>query len=320
MANPPVRGLRQSIPSGTVLGRTEGGFGPARAITLAEITNHVITTGKVISSGGAIPQQWEAGSVNSLATGLSLSAGTLISNYQAPPLAAIGAGLSLSAGTLTSDYQASPLTTIGAGLSITTGTLISNYQAPVLATIGAGLSITTGTLISNYQAPVLATIGAGLSLTGGTLASNYQASPLTTIGAGLSITTGTIAVGTLAYSNLPASADIRTLSFNMTGTLPGKQAYSMIMTQPGTLLANGGVFESYIPTKPTATNTLVINTIHGTTVTPQATIAISVSGSISGVTFAAVPMAAGDVIQFVNQATADTTFADPVFAMQYQVS
>jgi hypothetical protein len=228
MANPPVRGLRQSIPSGTVLGRTEGGFGPARAITLAEITNHVITTGKVISSGGAIPQQWEAGSVNALAP----------------------------------------------GLAITTGTLISNYQAPLLTTIGDGLSLATGT----------------------------------------------ISVGTLAYSNLPASADIRTLSFNMTGTLPGKQAYSMIMTQPGTLLANGGVFESYIPTNPTSTNTLVINTIHGTTVTPQATIAISVSGSISGVTFAAVPMAAGDVVQFVNQDTADATFADPVFALQYQVS
>jgi hypothetical protein len=41
---------------------------------------------------------------------------------------------------------------------------------------------------------------------------------------------------------------------------------------------------------------------------------------VTGPTFAAVAMSAGDVIQVVNQATPDATFANGSFSLQFQVT
>ena len=51
MANPKaVRGIRQSAPSGTVLGRTDPGVGPVRALTIKELAFGVAATGAVVSA------------------------------------------------------------------------------------------------------------------------------------------------------------------------------------------------------------------------------------------------------------------------------
>jgi hypothetical protein len=119
---------------------------------------------------------------------------------------------------------------------------------------------------------------------------------------------------------IPASLYTRTLPFSFVGKPPSAQKFTLTLTQAGTLLANGGVVESYIPTVPTATQTLVLNTIHSGAVTNKGTISIATSGAVTWPSFAAVSISAGDSVQVVNQATADATFADACLSLQFKVT
>ena len=133
-----------------------------------------------------------------------------------------------------------------------------------------------------------------------------------TLGSHLNVNSGTIDVAPVTL--------LRTLSFNLTGKPANGQKFGAIATQAGTLLANGGSVQAYIPTAPAATQTLEIGTIHSGTVTNQGTLSISTGGTVTWPTFSAVAIAAGDVVEIVNQATADTTFADAIIGLQFQLT
>lgn len=136
--------------------------------------------------------------------------------------------------------------------------------------------------------------------------SQWNAGTVTALASSLSNTSGTLAV----------RAVLRTIPFPLVGAPPGGQAYSVVFTQAGTLLANGGAFQSYVPTHPTGTETLTVNTIHGGSVTAQGSIVINSGGTVTPPSFAAVAIGAGDVLQIVNQGTADATFKDASFSFQ----
>lgn len=290
-----------------------------------------------------------------LATGLSLSvAGTLAPNWQGPAISHIGAGLTVAtAGTLSALVAAT-----GAGLALNSGTvslgtiaassLMGNGATagavPTAVAVGANLTLSTsGTLsASNPGTGTITglTITASAFLNGGsitgtgtisspTLAASSLIGNSTTagsaaaaiaLGAGLVFSGTSLAVGTLAYSNLPASADIRTLSFSLIGKPPSGQVFPIALTQAGTLLANGGTLAVRYGTNPTATQTLLVKTEHLGTVTTQGTITISTGGSVTAPAFSAAALAAGDSVDIVNQATADTAFADWSFGLQVQMT
>jgi hypothetical protein len=197
-----------------------------------------------------------------------------------------------------------------------TGTISS----PALAATGL-LGGTIGAQATNIA------IGNDLALNLGTL--NLATLPATTLlgngGTAAAIPTGvTIGPGlTLSPAEtlqVEPSQLLRTVPFPITGKPPASQKYSLVMTQAGTLLANGGTPQAYIPTTPTATEDLTINTIHSGTVTPQGTIAVNTGGTVTFPSFAAVNMAAGDVLQLVNQGAQDATFADASFSFQFKVT
>jgi hypothetical protein len=101
---------------------------------------------------------------------------------------------------------------------------------------------------------------------------------------------------------------------------PGAQPFTITVTQAGTLLANGGTPQAYIPIDPTATQTFTLNTINSGVTNNQGTISIATSGSVTWPTFGAVAMAAGDSIQLVNQSIQDLTFANACLSLQFQVT
>jgi len=85
-------------------------------------------------------------------------------------------------------------------------------------------------------------------------------------------------------------------------------------------LANGGAAAAYIPTNPTASQTLSIKTVHSGTITSHGTISITTGGAVTFPTFGAVAVAAGDTVQIVNQASSDATFANPCVSLQFQIT
>lgn len=143
-------------------------------------------------------------------------------------------------------------------------------------------------------------------------AQEWNAGTVNALGSGLSLSGTTLSA--------EASQLLRTIAFPFVGTLPSGQTYTVAMTQAGTLLANGGSLASYIPTNPTATQSLIVRTIHGGAVTTQGTISVSTSGVVTPPTFGAVAIAAGDSVQIENQPTADATFANASISLQFQVT
>ena len=227
--------------------------------------------------------------------------------------------------------------TIVAGTGLTGGTITTSGTV-ALDSLGTGLTITSGTIWPHWQSgsvTALGTVASGITLgiASGTLtatgagAQEWNAGTVTALGTvasgvTLAISSGTLGatLGVLTYANLPASVDIRTLLYPIIGLPLGSQKFSLTMTQAGTLLANGGTPEAYIPTNPTATEYLYINTIHSGTIITQGTITISVAGAVTWPTFSAVALAAGDTVQLLNQSGSDVTFADACFSMQFKVT
>lgn len=177
-----------------------------------------------------------------------------------------------------------------------------------VTSIVAGAGLAGGTITASGTIS-LGTIAA-TSLFGNPTGSGAVPSALS-LGSGLKITGGT----TLQT----AGANIRTVPFTMVGPPSNAQEMNITLTQAGTLLANGGTPQEYIPVNPTATETLVLSTIHSGTITARGTISISTSGSVTFPSFSAVPLVAGDSIQLKNQATADATFANACISLQMSV-
>jgi hypothetical protein len=140
----------------------------------------------------------------------------------------------------------------------------------------------------------------------------WNAGTVTSLGSGIIVTSGMI--------DVEDSIKIRSLPFAFVGTLPNNQRFSVTLTQAGTLLANGGSPQAYIPVNPTAIQSFTLNTISSGTITSHGTIQISTSGIVTFPTFSAVTLIAGDTIQLVNQAVADTTFADACLSLQFKLT
>lgn len=117
------------------------------------------------------------------------------------------------------------------------------------------------------------------------------------------------------YPAATGSSNNRFVAFPLIGQPPASQKYSVAMVNAGTLVSNGA--ESYVPTYPNATENLVINTIHSGTITAQGTISINTGGTVTFPNFGTVAIAAGDIVQIVNQATQDATFKDASFSIPF---
>jgi hypothetical protein len=193
------------------------------------------------------------------------------------------------------------------------------WNAGTVTAIGTGVTLTSGTLTAASGGGGTVTeidTGAGLHggpiTGGGTISADWNGGTVSALGTGLVLNSGTIDASTAAKT--------RTLPFSLVGKPPNGQHFNLTLTQAGTLLANGGTPQAYVPTAPTATELLVLNTVHSGTVTARGTISVSTSAIVSWPTFSAVGLVAGDTVQLVNQATQDTTFADACLSLQFQVT
>lgn len=131
-----IRGIRQGIRAGSVLGRRSPGTGAVEEITLGDLVTSVVSTGQVITSGGANPQNWTAGKVGTIAPGITVTAGTLVPDWQAGTVTVLGPGITLVSGTLSAtgaidEWQAGTVVAVGAHLSINSGTLNVSGISPV---------------------------------------------------------------------------------------------------------------------------------------------------------------------------------------------
>ena len=193
-----IRGVRESVPAGSVLGRLDSGSGPVSAISLADLTSQLLKTGKLAAGGGGGKQEWSAGTVSAIDPRLTITAGTL-------------------------------------------------------------------DLVSS-------------------------------------------------------ATQVRTIVFPVLGLIPAGQRCSVPISQPGTLLANGGTPEAFIGTAPGANTTLDVNLIHTGIATLLGTISVSTGGVVTFPTFAATPVSSGDVLQVVAGSVQDANFRDASFSLQYAVS
>jgi hypothetical protein len=264
--------------------------------------------------------------VVSITAGTGLSGGT-INSEGTIALAAIASHDVLA--NTTSGSAAPTATTVtallDAALGSTQGDVLYRSASAwtVLAPGTSGQVLQSGGAAANpsWHTPATGSVtevdtGTGLSggpiTSSGTINADWDGGVVTALGSGLSLSGGTL--------DIEASEKIRTIPFPIIGVPSDAQQMNVTLTQGGTLLANGGTAQAYVPTNPTATETLEINTVHNGTITTQGTISINTSGVVTFPTFTAVTMAAGDTIQLLNQATADATFANACISLQYQVT
>lgn len=160
----------------------------------------------------------------------------------------------------------------------------------------------------------------GLDETGGAAgATEWNAGTVAAIGPGLQIGAGNTLQVTQAQRR-------RTLPFPIVGVPASAAVFCLALAQAGTLIANGagtlqtaqvntGVF-----TNPTATERLVLSTVHSGTVTTQGTVAVNSGGTVALPAWGNVALAPGDSVQIVNQPTADATFANFTLALLFEVT
>ena len=267
-----IRGIRQTIPSGYVLGRVSTGSGQAELIPLkgfaATIGSYLApafaihTTGNGISlnNGSTLAVEWNAGTINSLGTHtsgtLAISSGSLFvtTNYQAGTLTTFHAGLTLTSGTLTPDWNGGVVTSLGTAstgtLSISSGTLSATYNNPWQAgTVTAFGTNTSGTL----------------SLAAGTLSvvtpNEWTAGTVASVGTGLTLSAGVLSIGSGGTSGI---TEVQTASAS--GSVSGGTVTATFASTPtvgNLMLFYVGGFDNTVT--PPAGVTLVISQVGSTT-------------------------------------------------------
>lgn len=152
MSKPPdisIRGIRQTIPAGYLMGRLEGGAGPAQLIRIADLAVALVRTGQI--SGGTTT------------VGItSLTAGPGIVLTPVDPITNTGtiSAASVTAGLVSSDGTIFESTMLGTGLNWVAGALGITLEA------GGGISITGTNTITNTGILSLVA-GTNVSITGG---------------------------------------------------------------------------------------------------------------------------------------------------------
>lgn len=133
------------------------------------------TLAQALANGGGGGGQWNAGFVNTLGPGFSISVGALeyTQNWTVTPVSALGTGVSVVGGalTVTQNWTATPVSSIATGLSNVAGVLSAQWSAGAVAALGSGVSISSGTLnvTQNWAAAAVSAVGNGLTITSGTL-------------------------------------------------------------------------------------------------------------------------------------------------------
>jgi hypothetical protein len=139
--NKQIRGIREPIASGTVLGRTSGGMGATEQISISDLTDAIINTGKVITTGGINPGPTQG--VTEIVAGQGLTGGTITTSGTIALETIAASSLFGNPATVAGTMEAIGL---GTGLKITSDTLIPNWQAPVVASISSFFTIQSETL------------------------------------------------------------------------------------------------------------------------------------------------------------------------------
>lgn len=194
---------------GTGLSLSAGGtlFASSGSGTVTQInTSGAGISGGPITTTGTLEVEWNAGTVNTLGTGLNLSSGTLTPNWQDGTVTTIGSGVTVTSGTLSATGSGGTVTEVVAGSGLAGGT-ITNAGTVSLGTIAAG------DLMGNPGAagavPSGVAVGSGLSLSAsGTLTASGSGGTVTQVIAGSGLaggtitTTGTISLGTIAAGDI----------------------------------------------------------------------------------------------------------------------
>lgn len=171
------RGIRVSMPAGYILGRATPGNGPAELLSIPGLGKQLVSSGVVTGPANPAPQEWTAGAISALGTGLSISGTTLETAWREGEVTAFSSGLSIVGTTLTvtfptQEWTAGTVGTLGAGLAINSGTITGDWQTTVVTSVGSGLTIVSGSLeatggSSEWSAGTVTALGTGLALTGG---------------------------------------------------------------------------------------------------------------------------------------------------------
>lgn len=301
--------------AGTLVSTGSGG-------SVTQVVGGPGTTGGTITTAGTISGLFQASgtvAVTALGENIAINSGTIVGNQ---PVVTITGTHTAAVGDRGKLFVANSTT---ATALVLPGSLDANgWYADIINTNTGTLTLTpgTGVVINNTTTGVVLLVPEFTSTKivndGGT---NWYTPPglaywqpgagqVFALGSGLSLIGGTLA----------ATANLRTLAFSLIGASPSGQKFFIPLTQAGTLLANGGTIAVSPGANPTATQTLVVSTEHAGTITAQGTISINTGGTVSGPTFSAVAVAAGDSVGITNQATADSTFANWSFGLQFAVT
>ena len=239
-----------ALPANSVI--VGAGTSPVTGIAPGTAGNGLISNGTVWASSAIPPGLWNAGTVTTLATGLSLSTGTLAPQWSAGTVAAIGTGITLTSGTITAAVAGVGTVVAGAGL---TGGTITSSGTISQATISAGsISGNAGTVAA---VPTAVAIGANLTLaSSGTLSAvtqpqQWNAGTVNAVGAGLTVSANTIAAtGITTYGAIGAPGffvNLGTTVISSGGTVTGSSLAPAILNSPASTpagLAYGGASPS----------------------------------------------------------------------------
>ena len=165
---------------------------------------------------GTLNALWNAGTVSTIGSGLTLSSGTLSagggsSEWTAGTVTAVATGLTVSAGVLAPDWEAGTVTSVGSGLTLAAGTLSASGTTGV-STIVAGSGLSGGTITSSgtvalqtiaasallgnvgtvAAVPAAVPIGTGLTVASGTLDALWNAGTVVAVGSGLAVGANTL--------------------------------------------------------------------------------------------------------------------------------
>lgn len=176
-----VRGIRQSIPQGYILGRSSSGSGDVELLPLSGIAVSISTLPAMSNAG-----QWKAGVITSVSTAFTITSsvlhlaqipsGEVLGNSSGgaaePAAATLTALLDLNFGNVEGMIlyrDASAWKALGAGTSgnflKTQGTVAppvwsstpDNWNAGTVSTLGGALAINSGTISDQHQGTITAT-------------------------------------------------------------------------------------------------------------------------------------------------------------------
>lgn len=254
-----IRGIRQSLPSGYVLGRQSKGSGPAELITHQQLAYTLIATGQVVGGGTQLTT-----AAPGITGGGDLSAGlTLAVEWNAGTVAALGNGLKITSSTISVpadnrfSFNTGTLALANTGASTLFGNsgTVSAEPSGTIA-IGTGLSLTpAGTLNATATSGVTSiTFGNGLS--GGTITGSGTVAVLAD--SLFTFNTGTIALANIASGNLIANSTTGSAEPSST-TLTALLDRTMGSTQGDLISRGSSAWQTLAPGTTTTHKVLLTN-------------------------------------------------------------